>query len=126
MVVNEPSWNSFTMSTKWTSATLGVSPSSAISSAAARSDSDRSAATAPVFVAAPLNPRIFIYASQERIHTHAGGQAIVAAVTHAGRPRALIENQGQPLTTTVSSGKRPQALPYARRGTRIRSTKRQE
>src|SRR6516165_10208727 len=84
----------------------------------------------------------------EHVHIHAGAQAIVGAVTHAGGPRALIENQGQPHATTnagpivasdgqemrsqnpdretvpVSSGEGPQALPHARRGTRIRSTKR--
>jgi hypothetical protein len=83
----------------------------------------------------------------EHVHIHAGGQAIVGAVTHTGGPRGLIENQGQPHATTaspivasdgeemrsqnperetvpVSSGEGPQALPNARRGTRIRSTKR--
>jgi hypothetical protein len=84
----------------------------------------------------------------EHVHIHAGGQAIVGAVTHTGGPRALIENQGQPHATNnagpvvasdgqemrsqnteretvpVSSGEGPQALPNARRGTRIRSTKR--
>ena len=79
----------------------------------------------------------------EHIHIHAGAQAIVGAVTHTGAPRALIENQGQPHATTaipivasddqamwsqnpdretvpVSSGDGTQALPNARRGTRIR------
>jgi hypothetical protein len=83
----------------------------------------------------------------EHVHIHAGGQAIVGAVTHTGGPRALIENQGQPHATTaipvvapdgqemrsqnpeweavpVSGGEGPQALPYARRGSRIRGTKR--
>jgi hypothetical protein len=83
----------------------------------------------------------------EHVHIYAGAQAIVGAVTHTGGPRALIENQGQPHATTaipivasdgqemrsqnadretvpVSSGEGPQALPYARRGTRIRGTKR--
>jgi hypothetical protein len=83
----------------------------------------------------------------EHVHIHAGAQAIVGAVNHTGGPPALIENQGQPLATTgiptvasdgqemrsqnaerealpVSSGERPQALPNARRRTRIRSTKR--
>jgi hypothetical protein len=83
----------------------------------------------------------------EHVHIHAGAQAIVGAVTHTGGPRALIETQGQPHATTaipivasdsqemrsqnpereavpVSSGEGPQALPNARRGTRIRSTKR--
>ena len=79
---------------------------------------------------------------------NAGAQAIVGAVTHTGGPRALIENQGQPRATNiaapivasdgqemwsqdpnretvpVSSGEGPQALPNARRGTRIRGTKR--
>ena len=79
----------------------------------------------------------------EHVHVHAGAQAIVGAVTHTGGPRVLIENQGQPHATTaipivasdgqemrsqnpereivpVSSGEGPQALPNARRGTRIR------
>jgi len=83
----------------------------------------------------------------EHVHIHAGAQAIVGAVTHTGGPRALIENQGQPHATTaiptvasdgqamwsqnpdwqalpISSGEGPQALPNARRGTRIGSTKR--
>jgi hypothetical protein len=84
----------------------------------------------------------------EHIHIHSGAQAIVGAVTHTGRPRALIENQGQPHATIdegptvasddqemwgqnperevvpVSSGERPQALPNARRSTRVRRTKR--
>jgi hypothetical protein len=83
----------------------------------------------------------------EHVHIHAGAQAIVGAVTHTGGPPALIENQGQPHATTssasvtsdgqemrsqnteretvpVSSGERPQTLPNARRGTRIRSTRR--
>jgi hypothetical protein len=83
----------------------------------------------------------------EHVHIHAGGQAIVGAVTHTGGPRALIENQGQPHATIdagpivasdgqemrsqnpdretvpVSSGQGSETLPYARRGTRIRSTK---
>jgi hypothetical protein len=82
----------------------------------------------------------------EHVYIHAGAQAIVGAVTHSGGPRALIENQGQPHATTaipivasddqamwsqnpdretvpVSSGDGTQALPNARRGTRIRSTK---
>ena len=84
----------------------------------------------------------------EHVHVHAGAQAIVGAVTHTGGPRALIENQGQPHATNiaapivasdgqemrsqnteretvpVSGGKGTQALPNARRRTRIRSTKR--
>ena len=83
----------------------------------------------------------------EHVHVHAGAQAIVGAVTHTRGPRALIENQGQPHATTaipivasdgqamqsqnpdretvpVSSGEGPQALPNARRGTRIGGTKR--
>jgi hypothetical protein len=84
----------------------------------------------------------------EHVHIHTGAQAIVGAVTHTGGPRALIENQGQPHATTnagpivasdgqamrsqnperetmpVSPGEGSQTLPYARRGTRIRSTKR--
>ena len=83
----------------------------------------------------------------EHVHIYAGAQAIVGAVTHTGGPRALIENQGQPHATTaipivasdgqamwsqnpdresmpVSGGEGPQTLPNARRGTRIRSTKR--
>jgi hypothetical protein len=36
----------------------------------------------------------------EHVHIHAGGQAIVGAVTHTGGPRALIENQEQPHATT--------------------------
>ena len=82
----------------------------------------------------------------EHVHIHAGGQAIVG-VTHPGGPTALIENQGQPHATTaipivasagqemrsqnperetvpVSNGKGPQALPNARRRTRVRGTKR--
>jgi hypothetical protein len=84
----------------------------------------------------------------EHVHIHAGGQAIVGAVTHTGGPRALIENQGQPHATEnpdsivasddqemrsqnsdretvpVSSGEGPQALPNARRSTRVGGTKR--
>jgi hypothetical protein len=84
----------------------------------------------------------------EHIHIHAGAQAIVGAVTHTGGPRALIENQGQPHATNlagpivasdgqemwsqnpdretvpVSSREEPQALPNARRSTRIRSAER--
>jgi hypothetical protein len=84
----------------------------------------------------------------EHVHVHAGAQAIVGAVTHTGGPRALIENQGQPHATNnpgpivasdgeevrsqnpdretmpVSSGEWPQALPNARRSTRVRGTKR--
>jgi hypothetical protein len=84
----------------------------------------------------------------EHVHIHSGAQAIVGAVTHTGGPRALIENQGQahatnnpgPIvasdgekmrsqnpnreTVPVPSGERPQALPDARRGTRVRGTKR--
>jgi hypothetical protein len=84
----------------------------------------------------------------EHVHVHAGAQAIVGAVTHTGGPRALIENPGQPHATNVtapivasngetmrsqnaeretvpiSNGERPQALPNARRGIRIRGTKR--
>ena len=84
----------------------------------------------------------------EHVHIHAGGQAIVGAVTHTGAPRGLIENQGQPHATNnagpaiasdgeamrsqdpvretmpVPSGQRPQAFPNARRSARIRSTKR--
>jgi len=83
----------------------------------------------------------------EHVHIHAGGQAIVGAVAHTGGPPALIENQGQPHATTaipivasdgqemrsqnperealpVSSGEGPKTLSNARRGTRIRSTKR--
>jgi hypothetical protein len=80
----------------------------------------------------------------EHVHIHAGAQAIVGTVNHTGGPRALIENQGQPHATPhaspivasdgqemrsqnaerealpISSGEGPQALPYARRGTRIR------
>jgi hypothetical protein len=83
----------------------------------------------------------------EHVHVYPGGQAIVGPITHTGGPRALIENQGQPHATSnagpiaasdgqamrsqnteretvpVSSGEGPQALPYARRGTRIGSTK---
>jgi len=74
-------------------------------------------------------------------------QMIQSRITHTGDPRALIENQGQPHATTaiptvasdgqemrsqnaeretvpVSSGEGPQALPNARRRTRIRSSKR--
>src|SRR6516225_2311515 len=82
MFVNEPSWNSFTMSTKWTSAVLGISPNSAISSAAARSDSDRRTATAPVFAAAPLNPMIFMYASQRRIGGKSEGRRVEHTSSH--------------------------------------------
>jgi hypothetical protein len=84
----------------------------------------------------------------EHVHIHAGAQAIVGAVTHSGGPRALIENQGQPHATTnpgpivasdgqemwsqnperetvpVPSSEGPQALPNARRRTRIRGTTR--
>ena len=84
----------------------------------------------------------------EHVHVHAGAQAIVGAVTHTGGPRALIENQGQPHATNnpdplvasdgqemwsqnpereimpVSSSEGPPPLPNARRGTRIRGTKR--
>jgi len=84
----------------------------------------------------------------EHVHIHAGAQAIVGAVSHTGGPRALIENQGQPHATNdagaivasngqemwsqkpgreavpVSNREGPQALPNARRGTRIRGTKR--
>jgi hypothetical protein len=82
----------------------------------------------------------------EHVHIHAGAQAIVGAVTHTGGPRALIENQGQPHATNgpivasggeamrsqnpdretvpVPSGEGPQALPNARRSTRVRRTKR--
>ena len=81
----------------------------------------------------------------EHVHIHAGAQAIVGAVAHTGGPRALIENQGQPHATIpivasdgqelrsqntkrealpVSSGEGTQALPNARRGTRIRGTSR--
>jgi hypothetical protein len=84
----------------------------------------------------------------EHVHVHAGAQAIVGTVTHTGGPRALIENQGQPHATTnpgplvasdgqemwsqnpdreavpVSGGEGPQALPNARRSTRVRGTTR--
>jgi hypothetical protein len=84
----------------------------------------------------------------EHVHIHSGAQAIVGAVTHTGGPRALIENQGQPHATNnpgpivasngqemrgqnpdretvpVPSGGGPQALPNARRSTRVRGTKR--
>jgi hypothetical protein len=84
----------------------------------------------------------------EHVHIHAGAQAIVGEVTHTGGPRALIENQGQPHATNnagpvvasdgqemrsqnperealpVSSGEGPAPASNARRGTRIRSTKR--
>jgi hypothetical protein len=83
----------------------------------------------------------------EHVHIHSGAQAIVGAVTHTGGPRALIENQGQPHATNaspivasdgeamrsqnpdwetvpVSNSKGPQALPNARRSTRVRGTKR--
>ena len=84
----------------------------------------------------------------EHVHAHAGAQAMLGAVTHTGGPRALIENQGQPHATNdagaivasngqemwsqkpgreavpVSNREGPQALPNARRGTRIRGTKR--
>ena len=84
----------------------------------------------------------------EHVHIHAGAQAIVGAVTHTGGPRALIENQGQPHATNnpgplvasdgqemwsqkpereavpVSRGEGSPSLPNARRGTRIRGTKR--
>jgi hypothetical protein len=80
----------------------------------------------------------------EHVHVYQAGQAIVGAVTHTGGPRALIENQGQPHATDnagptiapdgeamrsqdpvreampVPSGERPQALPNARRRTRVR------
>ena len=83
----------------------------------------------------------------EHVHVHAGAQAIVGAVTHTGGPRALIENQGQPHATTaipvvapdgqemrsqnpergtvpISRGEGSEALPDARRSTRVRGTKR--
>jgi hypothetical protein len=84
----------------------------------------------------------------EHVHVHAGAQAIVGAVTHTGGPRALIENQGQPHATNnpspivasdgeamrsqnpdretvpVTHGEGAQALPNARRSTRVRRTKR--
>jgi hypothetical protein len=84
----------------------------------------------------------------EHVHIHAGAQAIVGAITHTRAPRAHIENQGQPHATNnsgpviasdgkemrsqnadretvpVSSGEGPQTLPNARRGTRVRGTKR--
>jgi hypothetical protein len=84
----------------------------------------------------------------EHVHVYPGGQAIVGAVTHTGPPRALIENQGQPHATnypgpiaapdgeamrsqnperepmSVAHGEGPQALPNARRGARVRGTKR--
>jgi hypothetical protein len=89
----------------------------------------------------------------EHVHIHSGAQAIVGAVTHTGGPRALIENQGQPHATInpgpiaasdgeemrsqnmrsqnpdretvpVPSGERPQALPNARRSTRVRGATR--
>jgi hypothetical protein len=84
----------------------------------------------------------------EHVHVYQGGQAIVGAVTHTGGPRALVENQGQPHATNnagsiiapdgkamwsqnperetlpVSSGEGSQALPDARRRTRVRRTKR--
>src|SRR6516165_11454229 len=44
----------------------------------------------------------------EHVHIHAGAQAIVAAVTHTGGPRALIENQGQP-HATIDPGPIPAA-----------------
>jgi hypothetical protein len=84
----------------------------------------------------------------EHVHIHSGAQAIVGTVTHTGGPRALIENQGQPHATNdpsptvasdgeemrcqdsnretvpVTNGEGAQALPNARRSTRVRGTKR--
>jgi hypothetical protein len=84
----------------------------------------------------------------EHVHIHSGAQAIVGAVTHTGGPRALIENQGQPHATNypgpivasdgremrsqnpdrqtvpVTNGEGAQALPNARRSTRVRGTTR--
>jgi len=96
----------------------------------------------------PLIPTVDLDQAWQHVHVHAGAQAIVGAVTHTGGPRALIENQGQPHATSIAapivasddqemrsqnpdretvpvfSGEGPQALPNARRGTRIRGTKR--
>jgi hypothetical protein len=82
----------------------------------------------------------------EHVHVYPGGQ--VGSVTHTGGPPALIENRGQPHATNdagpivasdgkamwsqnpdretvpVSSGEGPQALPNARRSTRVGGTKR--
>jgi hypothetical protein len=84
----------------------------------------------------------------EHVHIHSGAQAIVGTVTHTGGPRALIENQGQPHATNdpsptvasdgeemrcqdsnretvpVTNGEGAQALPNARRSTRVGGTKR--
>jgi hypothetical protein len=84
----------------------------------------------------------------EHVHIHAGGQAIVGAVTHTGAPRALIGNQGQPhatnnagpttasdgekmrsqnsdrQTVSVASGEGQEAVSNARRRTPIRGTER--
>jgi hypothetical protein len=84
----------------------------------------------------------------EHVHVYQGGQAIVGAVTHTGAPRALIESQGQPHATDnagaiiapdskamrsqdpdreampISNSEGPQAVPNARRRTRIRRAKR--
>jgi len=79
----------------------------------------------------------------EHVHVYQGGQAIVGAVTHTGGPQALIESQGQPHATdnagpiiaadgkamrsqdpdreamSVPNSERPQAMPNARRSTRV-------
>jgi hypothetical protein len=73
----------------------------------------------------------------EHVHVYQGGQAIVGAVTHAGTPGVLSENQERPHASTamrsqnqvgeamsVASGDGTQALPNARRSARVRGTSR--
>jgi hypothetical protein len=83
----------------------------------------------------------------EHVHVYPGGQAIVGSVTHTRGPGALAENREQPHATntgpiipsdgkamrsqnperetlSVARSEGPQALPNARRSTRVRRTKR--
>jgi hypothetical protein len=76
----------------------------------------------------------------EHVHIDAGAQAIVGTVAHTGAPGGLLENRKQPHATQPCEPvrsedperkslpnpgcERSKAVPNARRGTRIRCTKR--